>query len=73
MIFFRAFELARIPGTESANDALANELLSVQNEKAAAVAFRLLERNISNRIWYLEQMLTATEELSNQLNTRSDR
>lgn len=69
----RAFELARIPDTESAEDALANELLSIQNDRTAAVAFRLLQRNIANRIWYLEQMLTATEELSNQLNTRSDR
>jgi hypothetical protein len=66
----RVFEQARIPGTESSKDALANELLSIQNEKSAAVAFRLLERNITNRIWYLEQMLAATEELTKQLNTK---
>jgi hypothetical protein len=69
----RVFELARIPGTESAKVALANELLSVQNDKTAAVVFRLLEKNITNRIWYLEQMLVATEELSSELNTQSDR
>jgi len=69
----RVFELARIPGTESAKVALANELLSIQNDKTAAVVFRLLEKNITNRIWYLEQMLVATEELSSELNTQSDR
>lgn len=63
----RILELARTQSAESSKDALANELLSIQNEKTAAVAFRLLQRNIANRIWYLEQMLTATEELSNQL------
>jgi hypothetical protein len=68
----RVFELAREPGTQYAEDALANELLSSQSDKAAAVAFRLLEGNVSNRIWYLEQMLTATKELSNQLDTPSD-
>lgn len=69
----RAFELARTPGTESATDALANELLSIQNDETAAVVFRLLEKNITSRIWYLEQMLVATEELSSELNTQSDR
>ena len=69
----RVFELARIPSTESAKVALANELLSIQHEETAAVVFRLLEKNITNRIWYLEQMLVATEELSSQLNTQSDR
>ena len=69
----RVFELARIPSTESAKVALANELLSIQHDKTAAVVFRLLEKNITNRIWYLEQMLVATEELSSELNTQSDR
>lgn len=69
----RIFELARAAGTESAEDALANEILSIQNDKTAAAAFRLLERNISNRIWYLEQMLAATEELNSKLNTPSAR
>jgi hypothetical protein len=69
----RVFELARIPGTESAGDSLANELLSIQNDKTAAAAFRLLERNIANRVWYLEQMLAATGELSSQLNIPSAR
>ena len=69
----RVFERARIPGTESATDALANELLSIQNDKTAAVVFRLLEKNITSRIWYLEQMLVATEELSSELNTPRDR
>jgi len=69
----RVFELARIPSTESAKVALANELLSIQHDKTAAVVFRLLEKNITNRIWYLEQMLAATEELSSQLNTQSGR
>ena len=69
----RVFELARIPGNESSKVALANELFSIQNDKAAAVVFRLLEKNITSRIWYLEQMLVATEELSSQLNTQSDR
>jgi len=69
----RVFELARIPGPESAKVALANELLSVQNDKTAAVVFRLLEKNITNRIWYLEQMLVATEELSSEINTQRDR
>jgi hypothetical protein len=69
----RVFELARIPSTESAKVALANELLSIQHEETAAVVFRLLEKNITNRIWYLEQMLVATEELSSQLITQSGR
>ena len=69
----RVFERARIPGNESATDALAKELLSIQNDKTAAVVFRLLEKNITNRIWYLEQMLVATEELSSQLITQSGR
>jgi len=69
----RVFERARIPGNESATDALANELLSIQNDKTAAVVFRLLEKNITSRIWYLEQMLVATEELSSELNTQRDR
>ena len=60
-------ELARLPGTESTEDTLANELLSIQNDKTAAAAFRLLERNVQNRIWYIEQMLAATGELSTQL------
>ena len=68
----RVFERARIPGTESAKDALANEFLSIQNDKTAAVVFRLLERNLTGRIWYLEQILAATEVLSSQLNTQSD-
>jgi hypothetical protein len=68
----RVFELARQPGTASAEDALANELLSIQKNKSAAAAFRLLERNIGNRIWYLEQMLAATEELSSQLSAPGD-
>lgn len=69
----RVFELARMPGTESGEDALANELLSIQNDKTAAAIFRQLEKNIWSRTWYLEQMLAATEELSSQLNTPSDR
>lgn len=69
----RAFELARVQGTESAKVTLANELLSIQNDETAAVVFRLLEKNITSRIWYLEQMLAATEELSSELNTQSDR
>jgi hypothetical protein len=69
----RVFELARIPSTESAKVALANELLSIQHEETAAVVFRLLEKNITSRIWYLEQMLVATEELSSQLITQSGR
>jgi len=69
----RAFELARTPGTESAKVALANELLSIQNDETATVVFRLLEKNITSRIWYLEQMLVATEELSGELNTQNDR
>ena len=68
----RIFERSRIQGTESTKDVLANELLAIQNDKMAAVAFRLLQRNITNRIWYLEQMLIATEKLSNQLNIQSD-
>ena len=62
-------ELARVSGTQSLEDTLANELLSIQNDKTAAAAFRLLERNMQNRIWYIEQMLAATGELSSQLST----
>ena len=69
----RVLELARDPGTESAEDSVANELLSIKNDKTAAVAFRLLERNMQSRIWYIEQMLAATGELSSQLNTPSAR
>lgn len=65
----RVFELARMPGTESGEAGLAHELLSVQNDRSAAVVFRLLEKNITSRIWYLEQMLEATEELSGKLST----
>lgn len=69
----RVFELARNRDIESADYAFANELVSVQNEKAAAVAFRLLERNITNRIWYLEQMRAATEELRSQIDSPNSR
>jgi hypothetical protein len=69
----RVLELARKPDTESGDDTPANELLSIQGDKSAAVVFRQLEKNITGRIWYLEQMLAATEELSRQLNTESDR
>jgi hypothetical protein len=68
----RVFESARMPSTESAKVAPANELLSIQNDKTDAVVFRLLEKNITNRIWCLEQMLVATEELSSKLNIQSD-
>jgi hypothetical protein len=69
----RAFELARIPGVEPGKDALADELLSIQEDKSAAAVFRLLEKNILGRIWYLEQMLAATEELSGQLDSEGIR
>ena len=69
----RVLELARKPDTESGDDTPAKELLSIQGDKSAAVVFRQLEKNITGRIWYLEQMLAATEELSRQLNTESDR
>jgi len=63
----RAFEMARDPGIEPGEDELANELLSVQNDKSVAAIFRQLEKNIWARTWYLEQMLAATDELSKQL------
>lgn len=63
----RAFELAREPDAGPGEDALAHELLSIQNDRNAAVVFRLLDKNITTRIWYLEQMLAAIEELSKQL------
>ena len=66
----RAFELARPPGVASGESALASELLAVQHDKNAAVAFRLLEKNIASRIWYLEQILAANEKLSSELNTQ---
>lgn len=69
----RAFELARIPGVEPGKDSLADELLSIQEDKSAAAVFRLLEKNILGRIWYLEQMLSATEELSGQLDSEGIR
>ena len=69
----RVFEMARIPGTESEEDALARQLLTIQNDKTAAATFRLLERNIENRIWYLEQMLAATGKLSSQVDIPSVR
>lgn len=68
----RLLELARNPDTESGKDATANELLSIQNDKTAATVFRLLEKNIKSRIWYLEQMLTATEEVISKLSLQSN-
>lgn len=68
----RVFELARTPGAESSNDALANELLSVQTDKTAAAVFRLLEKNTDRRIWYLQQMLAATDEMISQLDMQSN-
>jgi hypothetical protein len=53
----------------SGEDGLAHELLSVQNDRAAAVVLRLLEKNITSRMWYLEQMRDATDELSGRLRT----
>jgi hypothetical protein len=32
-----------------------------------AAIFRLLAKNVKGRVWYLEQMLAATEELSGHL------
>jgi hypothetical protein len=69
----RVLEMARAPGTESGQDALANELLAIQNDRTAAAVLRLLEKNIGSRIWYLEQMLTVTKELSSQLTPWSAR
>ena len=63
----RLFELARQSGVDLGDDALAQELLSMQGDRNAAVIFRLQEKNISSRIWYLEQMLAATEKLNGQL------
>ena len=68
----RLLELARTPGNRPQEDELAHELVSIWGEKEAAAAFRLLERNVSNRLWYLEQMLAATEEFSNQLDSQSE-
>lgn len=68
----RLLELARTPGDRPQEDELAHELVSIWGEKEAAAAFRLLERNVSNRLWYLEQMLAATEEFSNQLDSQSE-
>jgi hypothetical protein len=62
-----------LPGANSGDDALANELLAVQNDKTTATIFRLLEKNIGSRTWYLEQMLAATEKLSDELTTQSNR
>ena len=67
----RTFELARTTGTVSGDDALLDELISIQNDKNAAAIFRLLEKNFSSRIWYLEQMLEATEELNVQLKAQN--
>jgi hypothetical protein len=51
---------------------LAHELVSIWGEREAAAAFRLLERNVSNRLWYLEQMLAATEKFSHQLDSQGE-
>jgi hypothetical protein len=59
----RLLELARTP---------AHELVSIWGEREAAAAFRLLERNVSNRLWYLEQMLAATEKFSHQLDSQGE-
>jgi len=69
----RAFELARKPDAESGEDSLAHELLAIQSDKEAAAIFRLLEKSIWSRTWYLEQMLAATQELNSQLITQNDR
>jgi hypothetical protein len=69
----RILELARTPNIEPGKDERAHELFSIQEDKTAAVVFRLLQKNITNRIWYLEQMLTATEELSQELQTRESK
>ena len=69
----RVFEPGRLPGANSGDDALANELLAAQNDKTTATIFRLLEKNIGSRTWYLEQMLAATEKLSDELTTQSNR
>jgi hypothetical protein len=65
-------ELARTPGDRPEKDELAHELVTIWGEKEAAAAFRLLERNVSNRLWYLEQMLAATEKFSNQFDSQSE-
>ena len=68
----RLLELARTPGDRPEQDELAHELVTIWGEKEAAAAFRLLERNVSNRLWYLEQMLAATEKFSNQFDSQSE-
>jgi len=68
----RLLELARKPGDRPQEDELAHELVWIWGEKEAAAAFRLLERKVSDRLWYLEQMIAATEEFSNQLDSQSE-
>jgi hypothetical protein len=68
----RLLELARTPGERPEKDELAHELVSIWGEREAAAAFRLLERNVSNRLWYLEQMLAATEKFSHQLDSQGE-
>ncbi|HEY5775410.1 MAG TPA: hypothetical protein VIS57_04930 [Xanthomonadales bacterium] len=68
----RIFEAARAPGIDHDGDELANQFLSIQNDKNAAAIFRLIEKNIANRAWYLEQMRLATETLIGQLDMQSD-
>lgn len=54
------------PGEDEASRAL----LTVHDDPDAAVVIRLIHENIDNRIWYLGQMLEATEAFISMLESR---
>lgn len=67
------FEQARTPDVLSGDDEIAHELISASKDKGTAVVFRLVAKNIDNRVWYLEQMLAANERFVAQLNVAGSR
>jgi hypothetical protein len=58
----RLLESTRAPSAEGNEDDVAGSLVALRTNPDAAAIFRLFRFNIEARIWYLTQMLNATDE-----------
>jgi hypothetical protein len=71
--FVRLLESTRAPSAKGNEDDTASSLVALQKSPEAAAVLRLFRFNIEARIWYLTQMLKATDEFLAVLSTRADR
>jgi len=68
---FRMMEIVRPRGPQSSGDDTAASLRALAGDPDAAAILRLLVINVQNRVWYLNQMLEATDDISTLLNGRA--